>query len=99
MRAGGPTARAGDAFSGKAGEIAERRVAIDGLWMFDRHFVSPRSTGRLPVVPVHGLGLSGRYMLPTAERLAPYFPVYLPDLPGFGDSSPMRSQPGSERSG
>jgi pimeloyl-ACP methyl ester carboxylesterase len=38
------------------------------------------------VVFVHGLGLSGRYMLPTAARLARSYRVSLPDLPGFGDS-------------
>jgi 2-hydroxy-6-oxonona-2,4-dienedioate hydrolase len=41
----------------------------------------------VPVVLVHGLGLSHRYMMPTAERLAPDFRVYVPDLPGFGDSA------------
>jgi pimeloyl-ACP methyl ester carboxylesterase len=40
----------------------------------------------MPLVLVHGLGLSGRYMLPVAHQLARRFPVYLPDLPGFGDS-------------
>ncbi|WP_221930963.1 alpha/beta fold hydrolase [Telmatospirillum sp. J64-1] len=39
------------------------------------------------VVLVHGLGLSGQYMVPTAEALAPYYRVYVPDFPGFGDSS------------
>lgn len=39
------------------------------------------------VVMVHGLGLSGRYMLPTAAELADRYLVFLPDLPGFGDSS------------
>jgi 2-hydroxy-6-oxonona-2,4-dienedioate hydrolase len=49
---------------------------------------SVRSAGGWPpVVLVHGLGLSGRYMLPTARQLAPHFPVYVPDLPGFGDSA------------
>jgi pimeloyl-ACP methyl ester carboxylesterase len=37
-------------------------------------------------VLVHGLGLSHRYMMPTAKRLATDFAVYVPDLPGFGDS-------------
>ena len=51
-----------------------------------------RSTGSAlpggsPLVLVHGLGLSGRYMLPVAEALARHHPVYLPDLPGFGDSA------------
>jgi 2-hydroxy-6-oxonona-2,4-dienedioate hydrolase len=39
------------------------------------------------VVLVHGLGLSGRYMLPLAACLADTHRVFLPDLPGFGDSS------------
>lgn len=41
---------------------------------------------RRAVVLVHGLGVSSRYMIPTAERLAPYCRVYAPDLPGFGRS-------------
>ena len=39
------------------------------------------------MVLVHGLGLSGRYMLPVAGQLARRYPVYLPDLPGFGNSA------------
>lgn len=39
-----------------------------------------------PVVLVHGLSVSCRYMMPTAVRLAPWYPVYIPDLPGFGKS-------------
>ena len=42
--------------------------------------------GQAPIVLVHGLGVSSRYMTPTARRLAPRFPVYAPDLPGFGRS-------------
>jgi len=37
-----------------------------------------------PLVFVHGIGVSGAYFLPTAERLAPSFRVYVPDLPGWG---------------
>ncbi len=37
-------------------------------------------------VLVHGLGMSGRYMMPTARLLAKSGTVYLPDLPGFGKS-------------
>jgi pimeloyl-ACP methyl ester carboxylesterase len=39
-----------------------------------------------PVILVHGLGVSSRYMMPTARRLAPHRTVYAPDLPGFGRS-------------
>ena len=43
--------------------------------------------GQPPIVLVHGLIVSSRYMVPTAERLAPFFPVYALDLPGFGRSA------------
>ncbi|MCW2803353.1 MAG: alpha/beta hydrolase [Propionibacteriaceae bacterium] len=35
---------------------------------------------------VHGFGLSGRYLLPTADRLGGAFHTFVPDLPGFGRS-------------
>ena len=35
---------------------------------------------------LHGFGLSGRYLVPTAERLAGDFHTLVPDLPGFGRS-------------
>jgi 2-hydroxy-6-oxonona-2,4-dienedioate hydrolase len=46
--------------------------------------------GRTPVVVVHGMVVSSLFMAPLAERLAPDFPVYTPDLPGFGDSEGPR---------
>ncbi|MFY9290122.1 MAG: alpha/beta hydrolase [Methylorubrum rhodinum] len=45
---------------------------------------------RLPVVLVHGLGMSSRYMIPLAKHLAPHLRVYAPDLPGFGRSDKPR---------
>ena len=39
-----------------------------------------------PVVLVHGYGVSGRYMLPLARRLADSCTVFVPDLPGHGRS-------------
>ena len=65
--------------------IGERNLLAGGFRVFFRYSVRP-SVWQLPVVLVHGLGLSGRYMLPTAQCLAPHFPVYVPDLPGFGGS-------------
>ena len=38
------------------------------------------------VVLVHGMVISSRYMVPTAERLAPWCRVYAVDLPGYGRS-------------
>jgi pimeloyl-ACP methyl ester carboxylesterase len=46
----------------------------------------PVSAGGPVFVLVHGLGVSGRYMMPTARLLARDHSVYVPDLPGFGKS-------------
>src|SRR4051794_36468949 len=43
---------------------------------------------------VHGFGLSGRYLLPTAERLSGEFHTLVPDLPGFGRSGRARERLG-----
>lgn len=40
---------------------------------------------------VHGLGVSGRYMLPLARSLAARFSVFTPDLPGSGCSQKPHS--------
>lgn len=42
------------------------------------------------IVLVPGLGLSSRYMMPTAERLSAHARIYAPDLPGFGLSDKPR---------
>jgi pimeloyl-ACP methyl ester carboxylesterase len=68
-----------------ASGLSEKWTRIDGVDVFYRES---------PVVPqdprvmahIHGFGLSGRYLLPTAERLADEFHTYGPDLPGFGRS-------------
>jgi pimeloyl-ACP methyl ester carboxylesterase len=39
------------------------------------------------LVHVHGFAISGRYLMPTAERLAPAFRSLVPDLPGYGRSA------------
>ncbi|MFA9432962.1 alpha/beta fold hydrolase [Egicoccus sp. AB-alg2] len=44
------------------------------------------TTGRRPVVLVHGLVVSSAYHVPLAERLAGRWTVHAPDLPGFGRS-------------
>ena len=38
------------------------------------------------IVHVHGFGISGTYMQPTAALLAPKYRTYVPDLPGHGRS-------------
>jgi 2-hydroxy-6-oxonona-2,4-dienedioate hydrolase len=56
------------------------------------HFKFARATARAEtkLVLVHGLGLSYRYMMPTAQALMAEYAVYVPDLPGFGDSEKPR---------
>jgi 2-hydroxy-6-oxonona-2,4-dienedioate hydrolase len=44
-----------------------------------------------PVILVHGMVISSRYMVPTAVELAPLCPVYAIDLPGYGDSVKPRA--------
>lgn len=44
------------------------------------------SVGKPVFVLIHGLLISSRYMIPTAERLGQKYPVYALDLPGFGKS-------------
>jgi pimeloyl-ACP methyl ester carboxylesterase len=47
---------------------------------------APAASGRMPVVLVHGLVISSRYMEPLARSLSSALPVLAPDLPGFGES-------------
>lgn len=64
------------------GALRELWTRVDGLTIYSR--VSRDPVGGLPVVLVHGYGVSSRYMVPIAKRLAAERPVYAPDLPGHG---------------
>ncbi|WEV24048.1 alpha/beta hydrolase [Streptomyces sp. 71268] len=68
--------------------------------IFTRRFGPPPRAGAPATLLVHGLGLSGRYFVPLAERLAAHGrTVLVPDLPGNarsrdaarGASSPERA--------
>lgn len=68
------------------GPLRSEYVSVDGLRM---HFLaSTEAAGpeALPLVLVHGSGLSSQYMIPTARPLAQHFGVFVPDIPGYGDS-------------
>ncbi|QIG40538.1 alpha/beta hydrolase [Microbacterium sp. 4R-513] len=70
--------------------LAERWTLVDGIDVFYRESVNPPDA---PVMMhVHGFGLSGRYLLPTAEKLADEFHTLVPDLPGFGRSGKAPDQ-------
>ena len=62
--------------------LAERWTTMDGVEVFYRESTG----GAAPMMHLHGFGLSGRYLVPTAERLAGEFHTLVPDLPGFGRS-------------
>ncbi|MDG4808669.1 alpha/beta hydrolase [Micromonospora sp. WMMD1120] len=62
---------------------------VDGLRTHTRLGVRP-GTDAPPVVLVHGLAVSHRYLTPLAAALAGTHPVYVPDLPGFGLSEHPR---------
>jgi pimeloyl-ACP methyl ester carboxylesterase len=61
-------------------------VNVDGCRMHYR----AAGRGRQALVMVHGLTVSGSYLLPTAAELLDDFTVYIPDLPGFGASEKPR---------
>jgi 2-hydroxy-6-oxonona-2,4-dienedioate hydrolase len=61
-------------------------VEVGELRMHARAATAAAHSLALPVVLVHGLVVSSRYMIPLAERLAERAHVYAPDLPGFGRS-------------
>jgi 2-hydroxy-6-oxonona-2,4-dienedioate hydrolase len=68
------------------GKLIGKRVMVDGVSLFYRVSLDPVPAGQPSLVLVHGYIVSGRYLLPTARLLAPYYRVYVPDLPGFGNS-------------
>lgn len=70
--------------------VMRRDVVVDGRRITARTSRLPAPVGAPVVVLVHGLGMSGRSMLPTLRMLTPEFRVWAPDLPGFGDSARPR---------
>ena len=67
-----------------ASRLAERWTTIAGIEVFYRESPDPPQAPVMMHVP--GFGLSGRYLLPTAEALMDEFHTLVPDLPGFGRS-------------
>jgi 2-hydroxy-6-oxonona-2,4-dienedioate hydrolase len=61
-------------------------VDVGGLRMHARAAIDTADGAALPVVLVHGLVVSSRYMIPLGVRLTEWTHVYAPDLPGFGKS-------------
>jgi 2-hydroxy-6-oxonona-2,4-dienedioate hydrolase len=61
-------------------------VPAGDLSLFTRISPDPVPDGRVPIVMVHGLVVSGRFLNPAMAVLGRDFRVYAPDLPGFGRS-------------
>jgi 2-hydroxy-6-oxonona-2,4-dienedioate hydrolase len=69
------------------GQIESRWITAGGFSIHARVSPAPQPADALPVVLVHGLTVSSRYMVPLAELLAPHHRVLAPDLPGYGRSA------------
>ncbi|MEU8019868.1 alpha/beta fold hydrolase [Micromonospora parva] len=72
-----------------AGGLTSEWRLVDGLRTHTRRSADPVN-GAPPVVLVHGLAVSHRYLTPLAVALSDTHQVYLPDLPGFGLSEHPR---------
>lgn len=68
------------------GPLEPRRTSVHGVSLHALVATEAAPADAPPLVLIHGSGLSGRYMVPTARLLAQDFPVYVPDIPGYGDS-------------
>ena len=66
-----------------ASGFQSRWRTVRGVAIHDRCSLGPRKD-TAPVVLLHGLAVSHRYLMPLAAELAGHHPVHVVDLPGFG---------------
>src|SRR5690349_2655970 len=91
---GQPTAAVGEASVRIPGRVPvpplqPEWLIVDHLPMFHRHHQPSESAddhGVEAIVHVHGFGISGTYLEPTAAVLATRYRTFVPDLPGMGRS-------------
>lgn len=69
---------------GELRELSEMWTWVDGARWYVRMSQIHRADAAVPIVLVHGFGVSSAYFEPLAERLAVTHDVYAPDLPGHG---------------
>jgi pimeloyl-ACP methyl ester carboxylesterase len=81
---------------GHASPLTDHWTTVDGLRIFSRVSESTAAVAdsAVPIVHIHGFGISGQYLEPTARLLARHYPTYIPDLPGHGRSERPDRQPG-----
>jgi pimeloyl-ACP methyl ester carboxylesterase len=70
--------------------LKQRWIRVGNLIMHAVISSNQAELAKPAVVLVHGLGVSGRYLIPTGRLLAASYRVYIPDLPGFGQSEKPR---------
>jgi pimeloyl-ACP methyl ester carboxylesterase len=69
-------------------------VSSDAGWVTERlqvagklvHYRRNTNGNGVPIVHIHGFGISGAYLMPTARALAGRWVNVVPDLPGYGRS-------------
>jgi pimeloyl-ACP methyl ester carboxylesterase len=66
--------------------LTEVWTIFDGLPLLYRRNSTEPPSGARTILHLHGFGISGRYLLPTAALLASDYRTIVPDLPGFGRS-------------
>src|ERR671921_130743 len=69
--------------------LVGRWTTVAGLRVYSR-VAESSETNSPPIVHIHGFAISGRYLEPTAARLASNYPTYVRDLPGHGYSEKPR---------
>ena len=67
-----------------ASSLSNRWTTVDDVMVFYRE--STKTPDAPVMMHLHGFGLSGQYLVPTADQLAGDFHTFVPDLPGFGRS-------------
>lgn len=59
----------------RQGKLQSHYITVNGLSLFARMTAEALPEEATAIVLVHGLVLSSRYMIPTAELLAPHYRV------------------------
>ncbi len=70
----------------KLQHLEERWIISGGLPVHFWQSKDDSEPDRPTLVHVHGFGISGRYLLPTADLLANEYRTFVPNLPGYGRS-------------
>ena len=77
--------------------VGQQEKSLESLWtkvcgllIHSKVSLHEEAASLPPIILVHGLGVSSRYMLPLARLLAMKRTVYAIDLPGFGQSEKPR---------